>query len=539
MDAAAVVTGMALPLAAALIAGLAAMAVRLPPMVGFLAAGFALNAYGFPADPAQQDIAGVIDVLADVGVTLLLFTIGLKLNVRTLLRPEIWGTATLHMLGSTTLFVGVVGAIKLLGFTLLHDADAITLILVGFALSFSSTVFAVKTLEERSEMGSLYGRLAIGVLIMQDVFAVVFITGSTGQLPSPWALALLLLIPLAPVLQRLLDRIGHGEMQILYGIAAALLLGFVLFESVGIKGDLGALIVGMLLAPAINAASLASAMFHLKELFLVGFFLSIGLTALPDLESLLLALLLLLVVPVKSLMYVALFLRFRLRGRTALLSGLSLSNFSEFGLIVAALATGQGWLDDQWLVVLALTVALSFAIAAPLNTRGEGLYRVSRRRLTRHQREHLHPSDQPVDLSGAQAVVLGMGRVGQGAYDQLSQVHGLRPLGVEHSPERIRELRSAGYQVVEGDAADADFWDRLMLAEETRIVLLAMPHQHGNQSALAQLRDRRPHLTIAGVVNHTDEIDELHREGADAVFHLYAEAGQALADDAIRASRTR
>ncbi|MBB6171761.1 putative Kef-type K+ transport protein [Nocardiopsis mwathae] len=514
-------------IAAAFVGGLTAMAVRLPPLVGFLLAGFVLNFLGYELTPE-------LETLADLGVTLLLFTIGLKLDVRSLLSREVWGTATAHMAASTLVIAVAVGALKFTGLALLQGTDWTTLLLLGFALSFSSTVFAVKVLEERSEMGSLYGRLAIGVLVMQDIFAVVFITASTGSYPSTWALLLLLLIPAAPLLRRLLDRLGHGEMQVLFGVTAALVLGYALFDLVGIKGDLGVLILGMLLAPAANAAPLAKALFSVKELLLVGFFLSIGLTALPTWETFALALALLLLVPLKGALFTTLFLRFRLRGRTSLLSGLTLSNFSEFGLIVGALAASQGWLSDDWLVVLALTVAMSFIAAAPLNSRGEAVYRVAAPWLNRREHGDLLPSDRPIDIAGAHAVVLGMGRVGRGTYDRLRDAHRMSVVGVEHNPATVERLRAEGYRVVQGDASDSDFWERLTLSSQVELVVLAMPHQRGNLAALDSLRKGDCSAVVAGVVTHADEIDELRRRGADEVFHLYGEAGRALADDAAQ-----
>jgi predicted Kef-type K+ transport protein len=102
-------------LLAPFIGGMAAMAVRLPPLVGFLAAGFMLNAMGYGRTEA-------IDTIADLGVTLLLFTIGLKLNVRTLLRREVWGSATLHMAASTLILMGALALVKLTGMALVADA---------------------------------------------------------------------------------------------------------------------------------------------------------------------------------------------------------------------------------------------------------------------------------------------------------------------------------------------------------------------------------------------------------------------------------
>jgi glutathione-regulated potassium-efflux system ancillary protein KefC len=514
-------------LVAALAGGLLAFAVRLPPLVGFLAAGFVLNALGYE----KTDLLATI---ADVGVVLLLFTIGLKLNVRTLLRREVWGTATLHMIGSTALMVGLLTILKVTGIALLAGSGWEKLLMIGFALSFSSTVFAVKLLEERSETRSLYGRIAVGILIMQDIFAVIFLGISTGEPPSPFAVLLVGLIPLAPLLQRLLARIGHGELQTLFGVAMAMLLGYALFDWLGIKGDLGALVVGMLLAPHPAATTLSKSLFNLKELFLVGFFLSIGLTALPTVQTVVLALILVALIPVKSVLFMLIFHGFRLRHRTSTLATLSLSNFSEFGLIVVTVAATQGWVDDEWLVVLSLAVAVSFAVGAVVNARNEAVYRRLSRYLPERDATQLHPADRPIELDGARAVVLGMGRVGAGAYDQLARDYDCRVLGIDNNPDKVAELRAEGYDIVEGDADDSDFWDKLVLSDDVRLVLLAMPHHAGNLNALHELRDRDFAGTIAAVVLHADQIDRMRRHGADAVYHVYAEAGSALADSAAR-----
>jgi glutathione-regulated potassium-efflux system ancillary protein KefC len=130
--------------------------------------------------------------------------------------------------------------LKALGLAMAADLGWTAMVLLGFALSFSSTVFAVKVLEERSELGSLYGRIAIGILVMQDVFAVIFLSATSGSLPSIWALGLVLLWPAAKLMKALLDRVGHGDLQVLYGAFLALVVGYSLFEAVGVKGDLGA-----------------------------------------------------------------------------------------------------------------------------------------------------------------------------------------------------------------------------------------------------------------------------------------------------------
>jgi len=515
-----------LMIALAFAAGMVAHLLRLPPLLGFLAAGFALNALGFERTPT-------LDAIANLGVTLLLFTIGLKLDIRTLMRGEVWGSATLHIVGSTLFMAGALFILKTLGLAMAADLGWTALVLLGFALSFSSTVFAVKVLEERSELGSLYGRIAIGILVMQDVFAVLFLSATSGSLPSIWALGLVLLWPASKLMKALLDKVGHGDLQVLYAAFLALVVGYNLFEAVGVKGDLGALIVGMLLASHPSTAGLAKSLFHLKELFLVGFFLSVGLGALPDLSMVVMAVLLLLLLPLKSALYYLVLMRFRLRTRTGVLSTLALTNYSEFGLIVAAIASTAGWLSPEWLVVISLVLAGSFVLAAPLNAAGERIYARLKEPLAGLEASTLMAADRPVAIDQVDAVVLGLGQIGSGAYLRLIDGHGLRVLGVDNNVDTLAPHRAAKRNVMEGDAVDSDFWDKLVITDSVKLVLLAMPGHAGNVYALQQLRNRSFSGHIAAIVSYPDEVAKLRELGADDVFHIYDEAGTAFADDAL------
>jgi predicted Kef-type K+ transport protein len=516
-------------IALAFAAGFAAQLVKLPPLIGFLAAGFILNAFGF-------EKSATLDTIANLGVTLLLFTIGLKLDIRTLLRGEVWGAATLHLVGSTLLLAGVLLLLKMAGLALATELGWTAMVLLGFALSFSSTVFAVKVLEDRSELNSLYGRTAIGILVMQDVFAVIFLAASTGELPSPWALALVLLWPAAKLLRLMLDRVGHGDLQVLYGAFLALVVGYSLFEAVGVKGDLGALIIGMMLASHPATSGLAKSLFHLKELFLVGFFLSVGLGALPTVPMVVMALLLLLALPLKSALYHLVLMAFGLRTRSGVLATFSLTNYSEFGLIVAAIAAQAGWLSAEWLVVISLALAGSFVLAAPLNAASETLYGRLKGPLAGLQRRTLMAADRPIEIGQVDAVVLGMGSIGSGAYLRLTQAHGLKVLGVDNDPKQLVEHLAAGRHVIEGDAVDSDFWDKLILPGPLKLVLLAMPSHAGNVFALQQLKHRAFAGRIAAIVEYPEEVEVLRGLGADAVFHIRDEAGSAFADDAMAAA---
>ena len=138
------------------------------------------------------------------------------------------------------------------------------------------------------------------------------------------------------------------------------------------------------------------------------------------------------VLPLKSGLYLLVLMRFRLRTRTGVLSTLALSNYSEFGLIVAALAATAGWLSVEWLVVISLALAGSFVLAAPLNAASERLCQRFKAPLGRLEAPILLAADQPITLGEVGAVVLGMRRIGTGAYQRLAGHHGLAVLGVDN-----------------------------------------------------------------------------------------------------------
>ncbi|MDH3900161.1 MAG: cation:proton antiporter, partial [Gammaproteobacteria bacterium] len=427
----------------ALVSGLLAVRFRLPPLVGYLIAGFVLNTLGF-VDHDRLVMVG------NLGVTLLLFTIGLKLDVRSLLRPVIWAGTTLHMLVVITLFGTGLYWLGLTGLTIFADVDVRIALLVGFALSFSSTVFAVKTLEEKGEYTSKYGQLAIGVLIMQDIYAVLFLALSTGKIPSLWALALLGLIPLRGVLMNLMNRAGHGELQILFGLALAF-GGWSLFNAVDVKGDLGALIVGALLAAHPAAAEMSKKLLGFKDLLLVGFFLSIGMSGTINVSALLVALGLAVVVILKVILFFGLFTRFRLRAHTSLYASLALANYSEFGLIVGAIAVANGWLSGDWLVIVALALTLTFIVAAPLNARSRELHKGVRAHITPFETATPLPEDLPIDPGEARIAIIGMGRIGTGAYNTLKERYGDLLIGIDIDPGTVSRHATAGRNVILAD----------------------------------------------------------------------------------------
>jgi glutathione-regulated potassium-efflux system ancillary protein KefC len=515
-------------LSIAFAAGLIVKLVGLPPLVGYLIAGFALNYYG--AEGSE-----FLNIISELGILLLLFTIGLKLKIRDLIKPEIIIGGTIHMALTTGIFGIILFALSFTGIHFLTDIDLIQTILIAFALSFSSTVFAVKVFEDYGEVNSYHGILAIGVLIIQDIFAVIFLATAGGQLPNIYIFALpVALIILKPILVFILKKIGHGELLILFGFFAALVLGGELFKFVGLKADLGALIIGMLLANTKQTDEMAEKLLAFKDFFLIGFFLSIGMTGVPHLNHLIVALILLAILIIKVILYFFIFTRFKIRARTALFSTLALSNYSEFGLIILLIAVSVGWIGEDWLVILAIALSISYFISAPINERAHKIFGFLKRAIKKIETRDRLEYDRTFDIGSAEILIFGMGRVGTAVYDQLKRKYGQKVLALDYDLSRVKKHQSEGRNVTHDDATDIEFWevikDNKQQTKQVKMVLLCMGNFKSNLIAINRLKYINFDGNVAAVAKHEDEIDHLKKLGVDSAYNLYSEAGVGFAD---------
>jgi predicted Kef-type K+ transport protein len=503
-------------IAAALVLGITVWRIGLPPLVGFLLTGFIFSGLGFEAPAALHEIA-------DAGILLLLFAVGLKLRMKTLFRPEVWGSAITHLLLVALLLGGT-----LTGVLRMPWQGALIL---SLAVGFSSTVLAGKVLESSRELRAVHGRVAIGVLIVQDLVAVAALAAMSAEVPSPYAALWLLLPLLRPVLYRVLDLVGHGELLVLFGAVAALAIGGAGFEVVGLSPELGAVLIGVLMAEHRRSQELSNAIWGLKELFLIGFFLEIGLRGLPTFDTLRLTLLAMLLLPLKTLALFGLLLAFGLRARTSFLTGLSLATYSEFGLILIAAGVDGGWLGNDWLVMAALSVAASFVCAALLNSLGHRLYEVSRRWVDPLERKRPHPDDEPITLGSAEILVVGMGRLGTGAYDYL---HGKGQLvaGMDSDPGKLERHRQEGRRVVYADAEDVNFWQRLNI-DRIRAVMLAVPEFNAKKIAGRELRRRGYTGLLTATHVFPEELEPILEAGFNESYNYFTEAGVGFARDIL------
>lgn len=495
-------------IAAAFALGAVFRLLGLPPLIGYLIAGFVLNGLGL------QDDASRLAHIAHLGVLLLLFTVGLKLRLKNVLQPVVWAGGLIHLLLTALLFAPI--------FYLLGGIAWETALLLAIALGFSSTVVAAKVLEAKHELRAFHGRIAIGILIIQDLVAVGILSFVGGHVPSPFALGLLTLPLLRPLLFKLLDSSGHEELLVLFGLLLAIVLGGLGFEYLGLSSELGALVLGTLLAEHPRAKELADSLWSIKEILLIGFFLQIGMAGLPTLEALGLALGFILLLPLKTALFFFILLRFRLRARSSFLTGLSLASYSEFGLIVANIAM------PDWIVPLAVTVALSFVIAAPINRLAHNLYARLESRLDRFELDERHPDEQPVSLGKAHILIMGMGQIGTSAYDFLKGRHE-HMVGLDSDFSKVQKHLHASRRVLYADAEDPGFWQSLKL-DDIRAVMLTMSDTEANTIAATQLRRKGFTGVICALSQYAEDAQIIQNAGADRVFSPFNEIGVGLAE---------
>ena len=439
----------------AFVFGILVSKVHIPPLVGYLVAGITLGAFGY-------EEGNVLNEIAHLGVVFLLFTVGLHIKIKNILALEVLGTGLIHLFISTLIFVPII---------LFVGLGIEAAIIISIILGFSSTVLAAKNLESRGEMGAYYGRVAIGILIIQDLVAIGIIAYAGGGVPSYWSVVLLGLPLLRPLLSGLLRLLDRDELMLLMALALAI-GGEALFMQFNLSGELGALAMGMLLANDEKGEQLEKKIWGIKEAFLVGFFLQIGLTGLPDASAWAVIGLFTLILPLKAILFFALFMVFKLRARTAFQSTISLTAYSEFTLIAGAVASSMGLIPSDWILLLAILTAISYILNSVLVKNEDRMWEKLNDYLVKFQREGRTPDKQLSTLGAAEYLVIGMGTSGTAAYDFLKE-NDFQVVAMDINPDRISDHIEDGRRIVYGDAQDIGLWEKLDTSK-IKSILIAM-----------------------------------------------------------------
>lgn len=506
-------------LTVAFLAGSLVSLLRMPPLVGYLIAGYVLSAMG-------QIVTPTLTGLANTGILLLLFTVGLKLKLRSLLKNEVLGVGGLHIL-----VVAVISAVSFL--CEFHRVKGG--LVLGVALAFSSTVLAFKVLEDNGEIQTFRGRTVMGILILQDVVAVLLLVLAGGEAPSRWAPALLIIPFLSRAGCKIYDYVRSDELRLLLGLLMAM-AGGDLAQALGVSPELGALLMGVMISGHPDAKDLSLKLWGLKEIFLIGFFLEIGLHGLPSLEQTELALILLGLLPLQGVLFFVLMTWMGLRARTSFLASLALTTYSEFALIVSAPLIEMGLLDNDWEEALGLAVAGSLALGAMLNRWAQPLYNAFESALKKFERAVPHPDQIPPDFSHADWLVVGLGRTGKAAYRALDRKH-VHVMGIDADPVRVAQMKEDGLRAVYGDVEDTELWQHAPL-DRLKGIIIAMPVLEARLKALECIRGRGFKGLIGTVSYRQSEDAPLYKLGADEVYRPFKQAGEQLVETMLLTEST-
>ncbi len=474
----------ALLLAAAVI-GLIGAGLRQPVVVSFIAVGIAAAAL----TESSPETAAQIHFLAELGVTLLLFLVGLKLDWRLVqaLGPVALATG-LGQVGFTSVF----GFLICLGLGL----DVVTSIYVAVALTFSSTIIIVKLLTDKRELETLHGRIALGFLIVQDIVVVIAMailstlgigaqaeTGLAANLGFLLAGLIAVLVVLAVFVRYVADPLmarfaKTPELVVIFAIgwaAAAAAAG----DVIGLGKELGGLAAGMSLGSTQFREMISARLSALRDFLLLFFFLSIGATFdIGELgQELWGALVLSLFVLIGNPLIVVVIMAWMgYTARTGFLAGLTVAQISEFSLIFMAMGLTLGHVDSSAVGLVTLVGLVTIAVSVYMITYSHRLYEWARPLLRPFEfggwrESHVHHPEpsEPVDV-----ILFGLGRFGGHLLRRLTDA-GFQVLGVDLDPVTVRTWARQGYKVRFGDVTESEFWSELPLTQ-ARWIVLAVPY---------------------------------------------------------------
>ena len=525
--------------------GLLGVLLRQPLIVSFIAVGIL-------AGPSLLDVARSdeqINLLAELGIAVLLFLVGLKLDVK--LVRTLGPVALTTGLGQVA-FTSVIG----FGLGLALGLDVVTSLYVAVALTFSSTIIIVKLLSDKREIDSLHGRVALGFLIVQDLVVVLAMLvmsaiGAGAQNDSAAAEialvfgygALMLLavgLFIRFVAERLVERLARApELLVCFAIGWAALLAAA-GDYLGFSKELGGLLAGVSLASTQFREAMAARLAPLRDFLLLFFFIALGAgldLSLLD-EQIPAAIVFSLFVLIGNpLIVLAIMGAMGYRRRTGFLAGLTVAQISEFSLIFAAVGLSLGHIGAETLGLVTLVGLITISLSTYMITYSHHLYAwlepflrpFERRTTPREVVGEAEPARGRYDV-----LLFGLGRYGSAIARRLKQ-QGVSVLGVDFNPAVVKQWQTEGLDVAFGDATDPEFVASLPLAGVKWAVSAVPEHETGvtHEDARLGLIDALRAAGFAGrvavTVHRVSDAERLSDRGADLILQPFRDAADQAA----------
>lgn len=526
----------ALVIVLATLAGMVANIFRQSTLLGYLLIGVLVGPFGI----LKLNNLEVLNSMAEIGITLLLFLVGLEINLREL---KYLGRSSLIAGIGQILFTSTVGffIVKLLGFA------TIPALYISVALTFSSTIIVLKILSEKKDTNSLYGKISIGLLLVQDFFAIlalIFLSGIEQNGFSPlqfmgtlgkgavlFACALLLGKKVFPYV---LGKVGQSqELLFLFSVAWGLGVSALLSSSaIGLSPEIGGFLAGLALANSTAHFQIASRLRSLRDFFLVFFFIVLGARlALLDVGAVVrpAALLSAFVLFGNPLIVILIMSLMGYRARTSFLASLTVAQISEFSLILMGLGLKLGQVTSREVTLVTLVGIITITIASYFLLYGDRLYRIMRVPLKLFERRNPFAEEVgPETGERDHIVVVGAHRMGRNILSALVRMKE-KFIVVDFDPQIVEELKAHRMRVLYGDVSDVEIQERAGLAR-ARVVISTIPDMRDSLTLIEYMKKMNPNGKVIVTAETEWEGGELYHAGADYVLLPHFIGGEQLAN---------
>lgn len=534
------------------LAGAVFVRLRQPVLIAYIVVGIAVGPAGFGLVMAHDQI----DLLAQVGVAVLLFAVGLKLDLHHI--RHIGPVALATGLGQLA-FTIVIGFALILAL----GKGVMEALYVAVALTFSSTIIIVKLLSDKRELDSLHGRIAVGFLIVQDLAVVIAMmtmsalrgSGETGGDEGWWtvllslswrlaAAAVTLFVLMRWVLPAVVAAMARSqELLLVFAIAWGVVLA-TLGEWAGFSKEAGAFLAGFSLASTPYREAMNARLTGIRDFLLLFFFIDLG--AKLDFSTLgaevgpavVLSLFVLIGNP---LIVMAIMGYMGYRRRTGFLAGLTVAQISEFSIVFVAMGITLGHVGVQALGLTTLVGLVTITVSTYMILYAQTLYERLAPWLRIFERDHpfreVAAESQNAGTRSAQVIVFGLGRYGSRLFEQLRD-DGVEAIGVDFDPEAVRELQGRGLPVHFGDGEDPDFLESLPL-RQARWVITTFPQWESNRALLHALQAVHYRGRVVGAVRDAAHGRALAEAGVDQILNPFDDAADHAAARLARDIRER
>ncbi len=490
-----------------------------PMIIAYIFAGLAIGPFGLNFINNQETIIS----LSELGITFLLFVVGLELNINKL--REV-GRVVL-IAGSLQIFLTFIfsiGIIKLTGFTLIES------IYLSVVLAFSSTLLVVSLLSEKKEIDTLHGRIIVGILVLQDIMVIVALSllsnitnFSVLYIPSYLGKGMLLLfiafIMSKFLLNKLFDFAARYQ-ELLFVTSLALCFVFTMIASyLGFSVSIGAFLAGIMIANLPYSLDLTSRIKSLAVFFNALFFVSLGIQIVPNtIKNVFAPLMVLLGITflLKPFIVILLVQAFGYDKKTAVYTGIGLGQVSEFGLIVVAQGILLGHIPNSMLSLTILLIIISMTISSYIVKYSLSLYHRYFEKMTFLER-YFKPKQQPLEAvrTDAEVIVYGYENLEPSLIERFREAK-KDILIIDNNPSVIRNLNAQKMNCIYGDISQLDVLEKVNF-EKAQIIISTIPDIFNNMVLIKKAREQSKKSVIIVTAHKVKDSLDLYHEGADYV----------------------